>query len=217
MRSWTVGLHGWRYSTGALSSAGPAPGLPLPSDNQTAPAAYLYARVTWGTSGRSETALVDYPVMGVSFGICASSVRVGITSTNEFSSFGSIPPMLGGSITPAPRSVAQEGVGPTFSAERTVPQSTQAFVARPRRGVAYRVMTNVAPAAGELTFSQMDSTASVVYSRDQAIGTAGLGETMAESRAMWFPMHPQAQCVRIMNTGVVNTYIVTVQFLLDLG
>lgn len=217
VQPWTVNLMGWRYSTGALSAASVGVGSPLPSDNQTTPASYLYARVTWGTSGRSETALVDYPVMGVSFGLNASSVRVGLTSTGGISSFGTISPTLGGAITPAPRSIAQEGVGPTFSAERTVALMSDAFVGRARRAVAYRVMTNTAVAAGDLSFSQMDAQLGIVFSRDQAIGTVGLGETMADARAMWFPLHPQAQAVRIRNASLTTGYIVTVQYLLDLG
>lgn len=213
---WTVSLNGWRYSLGTLSAVGGSTGLPLPADNQTAPAAYLYARLTWGTSGRSETALVDYPVMGVSVGLNASSLRVGLQSSAPLAPFGLIPPMLGGMITPAPRNLAQEGVGPTFSREITVSAGpSTAFVARPRRAVAYRVMVSSAVAVGALTFFQTDSSAGINYQRDQAISTAGAGETMADSRALWFPLHPQAQAIRIVNTDI--QYVVTVQFLIDLG
>lgn len=213
---WTVSLNGWRYSAGALSAVGGSTGLPLPPDNQTAPAAYLYARVTWGTSGRSETALVDYPVMGVSVGLNASSIRVGLQSSAPLAPFGLIPPLLSGMITPAPRVLAQEGVGPTFSREVSVAAGpSTAFVARPRRAVAYRVMVSSVVTVGALTFFQTDSSASINYQRDQAIGTAGGNESMADSRAMWFPLHPQAQAIRIVNTDI--QYIVTVQFLIDLG
>lgn len=227
--SWTVHLNSMRYGAGTLLAPAnrirtlweadaqvqdeftAVPNLPAPSG-----AMGYVATIQYGANGAGETVYVDYPARGVSFGLHASTIRLGIRGPGGV---GLLPLMSGFLVRDQP--VTRAGRSPTC----TVLFGGQALPQRlsvPPRARGYRLYTdiqNLQTAAGNIMTVQQFGTSGFT-SQDRPTGAefpvVSEMDFAAASRApAYFPLLANTAYLGFSATTVLPS--VYVEFQLDLG
>lgn len=221
--AWTVHLCAPRYQgdhSAVLTGDGPPPNY---TDMRS-----TYARVQWGVEGVTEEALVDYHAQGCTFGVQAATLRLSLYSSDAADPAQPVP-VLSGFLAPIARS---DHGGLTVSPTYTTPVVTvlaggAAIIPRPPRAVAYRwVLDGSSTAVAVSTGLQFEELAGDIVQRrsidEDSLGIAGGTQYWLQpmhQRAGYMPMMPDAQWVRVINSGLPDPSNVPLrlQFLLDLG
>lgn len=229
-RSWVVQLNAWRYSSGTLQPTSNS----VDPDGQTA--AFLRAKVVFGTDSAYETVLLDYPVRGCTFPVQGSLVRLSFLPPTSQISFGAqfTTPILSGTISPGNTGrAAVDSLGPTFTTQigsigKVGDPNNTVIVNLPARACAYRVMyqaESIAPVALNIVQTTGQG-ANVELAWDYGQITAGSGEPLYDTNTNSIsafrirdpiPLIPMANSLTIRNLDAVVVSALTVQFLLDLG
>lgn len=222
-REWTIVLIAARSFTGIGAALG------TPDNNATTLIpAQQFVRLEWGTDGALERTELDYPVQGTSITVSASSIRLSLVNTGTVA--GPNLPIVGGFIVPAGKRFGSDNDPPT----RTIliqagagPGNTPGIAPMPARASAYRLMFSATDAAigvgsnaSPMSVQQTDISGATIFSNDGYQPTTGVSLFGPQplTNLTVAKIHPQAQAIRVANTGAGNPAInVFVNFDLDMG
>lgn len=230
---WRVTLAGMRFSKVGNGGAPPL-GNAQPADNQvaTTPPAVandpLKVRVLWGNT-IEESALIDYPWSGLSFVVVGKMCEVRFDDGTPFPWTAiNVWPTVGAFATPCPGHAGggfDERTGPRFTTRIvSIAQGGSQLFPIPRRAVGYRLFSDKGPqdpaGSGYQASTQQETALGAICALDYD-GTFGLGTLMDPSDASrWWPIHPSAELVRVLNTTTVGAPLpqtVGLSFVLDLS
>jgi hypothetical protein len=214
-RPLTVNLNATRYAGGPLSL-----GAAQPADNQTsARSVRNYVELQWGFAGANEQAVVDYPMRGCTFQLHASVLRMTLFA-NPVAANRSVP-RFSGFVSPWPRVTSPDSVSPTFSTQVTnVASGATTLYPIPARATAYRWFTYLPIVdVASVVLTQMDQSGALPTSTDALLpGVLANGsEYQMGNTAGYFTIKCDSQFVQVANNAPVNSALVGLQFLLDLG
>lgn len=207
-RTWTINLSAFRFSGGTIVAG-------QPPDNQTDVSGLVQARIQWGVDAANELALVDYPARGCSFQVHAAVIRLQLVS--QLTMGNTAEPLLAGNV--APTQARGTNRHPTFTTVRNnQPASTPIDYPIPARAMGYRIMPAVRNGAADVVdLFQVDGNGAVVTSDGNLdflgffLGSAGL---LAPN---YYPLHPQAQFVRVTTEANPVSSVFAISYQLDLG
>ena len=218
-RSWTVTLLAWQYSSGVLATAGELAGTP--PENQTFSGATsvnpgLKVAVQWGVDGSMENALVDYPARGCTFQLTGGGIRIGLTGVQTPNA--SPTPIVGGFLTPTPRTSLGPICNPTYTIPvQLAPVGGNLLIPIPRRAVAYQAFTAEPTLTASFALDQVNSQ-DVIISRDGVFPFAvGTPPIPYETASDYIRLLPSAQYVSIFNLDSLAARVIGIRFLLDLA
>lgn len=189
----------------------------------------LRLRLEYGTGDAMETCLLDYPFSGGTFEMTCSTARmflvnpfppgapINATGQNNF-----YQAVVGAFISAKGLSRGKCLMQPTFTYSPTsIADQGGVSIAIPNRAVGYRLFTDASGAGNDLAVSQALYDGTVVRvdapTQNQLYPypfPLGQGNAAGE----WYPLDPKATRIDIDNNdGAGQTWVITVQFVLDIG
>lgn len=208
-RAWTITLLAQRYQGGALPVA--AAVAAQPPDNQTTTGNQPRVNLTWATGNAQESCVLDYPARGSTISLHASTVRLQVSYA---STAGGPPPILGAMISPSQRAHGLAGP-PTFTTQGfQIPSGASVLFPIPARAAAYRVIQALPGLiTADYIVEEVGNDGALIWSVDDSTLVTG-----ATTQREYWPMHPQAQFIRIhplLALPAPDEF--AIQFQLDLG